>query len=284
MSNFFKSLISKLRSSPKLWVLWCGLVFVGLFYLLSMLIVPWFCALYVGEDLWTYVRKVWLDWQTFNAGMVAFLASLTVLSASLHHAEQQDKQSEEQRKRDFIAARAFLPEAFGDILVYCDKSMKFLVRHLSLSELGESNITENKLPELPSGYREAFRDCIKFADSDIVESLSHILLLLSIQCGKAEQMIPENLPRGSSTPRDDVETCLAYVVRIRVLINKISGYAKGLEKFDRTQPTDEDFDEVVVYWNGESIKELEDEKFVASIKKKYDHLFSCKKKYDRLPH
>jgi hypothetical protein len=268
MSNFFKSLISKLRSSPKLWVLWCGLVFVGLFYLLSMLIVPWFCALYVGEDLWTYVRKVWLDWQTFNAGMVAFLASLTVLSASLHHAEQQDKQSEEQRKRDFIAARAFLPEAFGDILVYCDKSMKFLVRYLP--EKWESDITEAKPPELPSGYREVFRDCIKFADSDVGERLSRILLLLQIQRGKAEQIIPEHPPSDSPTLRDDVKTCLAYVVRIRVLINKTSDYARGLkEKFDRTPITDEDF----YAWreNDGYIEELSENR-VASIKEKYDRL------------
>ena len=32
-----------------------------------------------------------------------------------------------QGKRDFIAARAFLPGVFGDISDYCGKSVKFLV-------------------------------------------------------------------------------------------------------------------------------------------------------------
>ena len=85
---------------------WIGALILGI-YLYSMVIFP----LFEGNFSWKYLQSVWHSWQGLNVGILAFVSSVIALNISRYNANKQ-------RERNFIAARAFLPEAFSELTKY----------------------------------------------------------------------------------------------------------------------------------------------------------------------
>lgn len=62
------------------------------------------------DDSWDVkqVQSIWHHWQALNVGMLAFMSSLVTFYISKFNANNQ-------RERNFVAARAFLPEALSEL-------------------------------------------------------------------------------------------------------------------------------------------------------------------------
>jgi len=66
-------------------------------YLICMFIVPFIKS----QGSWGYVHQVWYDWQSFNVGMLAFIAScLAIYSTQISESQK--------NQRNFLAAKALL--------------------------------------------------------------------------------------------------------------------------------------------------------------------------------
>lgn len=84
-------------------------------YFISMVAYP-FC---ISKLDWNYVLGVWDTWQTFNAAMIALLASVIALAAATYSENQK-------RERELIAANALLPEALTQLIYFCKHSTHLL--------------------------------------------------------------------------------------------------------------------------------------------------------------
>ena len=71
------------------------------FYIISMALLPWINQ----EFKWAGVQDVWDRWQTFNAGVLAFFASVIAFNIARYTDNQK-------RQRQFVAARSICPRHF----------------------------------------------------------------------------------------------------------------------------------------------------------------------------
>lgn len=75
--------------------------------------------LYISNLDWNYVQSIWNTWQTFNAAMIALLASIIALTATMYSENKR-------RERDLLAAKALLPEALSQLIYFCKHSAGLL--------------------------------------------------------------------------------------------------------------------------------------------------------------
>lgn len=197
---------------------WLLLVLTGL-YIYSMLIHPW---LYGG---WKHVHAVWYDWQSLNVGILAFLASVIAFNVSRHNAAQQ-------RKRELVAARSFLPESLSELSEYFRECGAALCTAYSNVRQPQAPFQHIATPQPPSGYKEIFSNCISLADNELAEHLSYILACLQVHHARICTLAEEQKPNSQTvvTP----ETVLSYIFRLgelQALVNNTFDYARGEEQF-----------------------------------------------------
>lgn len=198
---------------------WLGIPSVAL-YVYSMLIHPWID----GHGSWVHVQAVWDKWQTFNAALLAFLASLVALNISRI-------KEEKQRERDFLASKAFLPAAFSELSLY------FKASATTLERIWETGVAGVVAPAPPNVYRDVFKDCIRHATPEIGEYLADILVKLQIHEARLE-----NTTQG--TLAADRHTLISYLYslgHLKVLIDKQYEFARGDAQFDRIAANWDDF-------------------------------------------
>ncbi|OOF32803.1 hypothetical protein [Salinivibrio costicola] len=150
---------------------WVGTPAVGL-YFFSMVIYPWFS----GGGGWSNVQKVWMDWQALNVGILAFISSLVAFNISNHHANQQ-------REREFLAARSFLPEALSELTSYFKQSANLLTEAWTRAKDDSDRCKtplEAPVPKLPENYKEIFSRCIALAEPEVAGYLSYVLMRLQV--------------------------------------------------------------------------------------------------------
>lgn len=120
--------------------------------------------------------KVLKEWQTLNSAFVALFASFIALYATQYNVRKQ-------KERDFIASKAFLPEALSELTVYLESSVKLLIeaykRESDETDSCKTQLTQN-LPSLPDKYKVTFRDCIHSGEYEVSEYLSSILRDLQV--------------------------------------------------------------------------------------------------------
>lgn len=198
---------------------WIGIPCVAV-YVYSMLIFPWID----GRGSWTHVHAVWDKWQTFNAALIAFLASLIALNISRIN-------SDKQRQRDFLASRAFLPAAFSELTGY------FKTSAASLERIWEEGVVGVGTPAAPSVYRDIFKECIRHANPEVGEYLTSILVKLQVHEARLEDTI-----RGSRSA--DKYALISYLYELgflKVLVDKQFEFARGEKPFDETPLSWDDF-------------------------------------------
>lgn len=140
-----------------------------LVYIASMLIFPLIAS---GGNL-EYLHGVWHNWQTLNAGILAFLAALVGLYLARLNAE-------EYRQRKLSAAKAFLPNTLSDLNTYFKCSADFYVNIWDKSKLLSSDCTASFLSVLPLNSIEIFSRCVEYGDSDFSKYITYILNRLQI--------------------------------------------------------------------------------------------------------
>lgn len=190
-------------------------------YVVCMFFHPWKSS---GWD-WTHVHAVWDDWQTLNAAMLAFVASLIALNISRI-------KDEKQRERDFSASRAFLPAAFSELTGYFSECAHFLD---TAWNSGTQNIAA---PPPAQAYREVFRDCIRHATPEVGAYLASILVELQIHESRLHEL--ENRQHRVS----DRYSLLSYMLalgKLKVLVDRQYEFARGRDSFNPLPAVFEDF-------------------------------------------
>lgn len=136
-------------------------------YVYSMIIHPWI----VTDFNWNQVQSIWDRWQGFNVGMLAFISSVIAFGIAKFN-------NESQRKREFLSARAFLPDALSELTDYLKTSGQYL-NGLN-KKYNILLVANNPCPTLPDGYKKVFENCIKHANPEIGNYLANILSKLQV--------------------------------------------------------------------------------------------------------
>ena len=202
-------------------------------YVFCMLIYPWID----GSWNWVFVQSVWHSWQSFNVGMLAFLSSIIALNISRFN-------DNNQRERNFIAARAFLPEALNELTIYFESSVPLLKEawqrvnaKANMSPLETLNL------KLPVNYKRTFSRCIESAEPDVGEFLAYMLMRLQVHNARIEDL-SGMLSKGSRSIRRSENNIIPYMFRLgelQALANRIFEFARGLEKFNGRDLVWEDY-------------------------------------------
>lgn len=203
-------------------------------YLICMIFAPWIAA---GGD-WGRVQSVWDRWQSLNVGMLAFISSIVAFNISRFNENKQ-------RKRSFIAARAFLPDALSELTTYFRSSVSLLKeawpRSTNQEERGKTPL-QTSTPVLPAGYKETFSRCIELAEPDVGEHLAYILMRLQVHHSRLQELA--SIFREDSRTIIGPRNIISYLYRLselQALTNRTFGFARGLEEFDSRDLVWEDF-------------------------------------------
>lgn len=191
-----------------------------------MFIFPWVD----GAGNWLYVQNVWDRWQSLNVGMLAFISSITAFNISRFNANKQ-------RERDFLAAKAFLPAALSELCAYFKLSATILIRAW---ETDRNNRLDIESPSLPENYKQVFGQCIKFAEPDVGDYLSKILVRLQVHDARLMELISQY--GGANHPNR--HTIISYLYRLgelQAFMNKLFPFARNEEEFDSSRLQWEDF-------------------------------------------
>ncbi|ELI5415021.1 hypothetical protein RRJ93_003232 [Vibrio parahaemolyticus] len=235
VKSFFESLKEIIQSPSKLFNTFIKLATSVLafaclaVYLIMMIVKPW----YDGKGSWQYVHDVWSNWQTFNAAMIAFAASLLAVYAAKYVEERK-------RKRHLLAARAMLPIALSDLTSHNKKLARFFMQvyDYSQNKMREKE-SEPSLPE--RNINEAlviFSNCMQHESMESVEFMAKILSMSQYIHDRARS---EHENRYFSTGRgytQSIASQLCELAKMQALINKLFIYGKNLKtELDVSNPT-----------------------------------------------
>lgn len=203
-------------------------------YMVCMVVVPW---IQEGCD-WAYVQSVWDRWQTLNAGVLAFIASVIALNISRYHANKQ-------RERQFVAAKAFLPHALSELISYFKQSAKLLREvwvHIENEEIRSPITLETIAPELPRDYQEIFSRCIEQADPDVADYLAKILMRLQIHNARMKDLFASLTQESHMLVlRANVISYMYSLAQLQGAVNKLFPFARGMGEFDKAKLVWEDY-------------------------------------------
>jgi hypothetical protein len=217
MRRFFVELLELLPNS------WSrrALGVVGLMYLMAMFVIP---AIRTELD-WIELQKVWDRWQSLNVGVLAFSASYVALQiARVDIAEK--------NRRDFVAARAFMPKALNDLATYCSRLAHLLLEiRAELSDdsiLGSMLRPERALPGVPDDVYQTLEKCIRTAPDEVAAFLADLLSTLQVIQARSASLVPQSVALGvrpmytSRAPAN----YLANVAVLRIQINQLFSFAR----------------------------------------------------------
>jgi hypothetical protein len=106
---------------------------------------------------------------------------------------------------------------------------------VQLSDSSDQNRSPLKTdtPSLPVGYREVFRDCIKYAEPAVSNSLARILTQLQIHNSRMRDLIKSFQQNSSEiVVPQNIIGYLHGIGEIQALVNANFSYARGREDFD----------------------------------------------------
>lgn len=187
-------------------------------YGFSILFYPWLTP----EANWAYVQEVWDRWQTLNAGALAFLASLVAFNIARANAE-------EQRERNFIAAKALLPSTLSRLMAYCEECARIFD---ALWQADGQRRMPLRYVSPPEGHQEVFSDCIRHASPEVGAYLSKILVLLQVHDTRFQDAVL--LEPGGNERVITRHNLLVYVFRLgelHALLGGVFGFARSEESF-----------------------------------------------------
>lgn len=212
---------------------WVGTPAVGL-YFFSMVIYPWFS----GGGGWSNVQKVWMDWQALNVGILAFISSLVAFNISNHHANQQ-------REREFLAARSFLPEALSELTSYFKQSANLLTEAWTRAKDDSDRCKtplEAPVPKLPENYKEIFSRCIALAEPEVAGYLSYVLMRLQVHHARVVDLNESFQPESNMLIiKENIRSYLYRLGELQALVGRLFNYSRGIEKFDDSPLSWDDF-------------------------------------------
>lgn len=198
-----------------------AIAFIAYFY--SMFIQPFID----GDWSWKYVQSVWFSWQALNVGILAFGASIIAFNVSRYHVAKQ-------LEREFVAAKAFLPQALSELCQYLKSSAPALIEAYQKAKDIEHKRTsaDATIPVTPSSHIVVFSDCIKSATPEVAQYLASVLMKLQVHNARM-QMLPSE--GGGYLPY--TMSCLYSLVELQVLVNALFDYARNKKSFEGCKHT-----------------------------------------------
>lgn len=198
-----------------------------LVYAFSMVVFPAFDK---GGD-WAQIQNVWDRWQALNVGVLAFISSVIAFNIAKYNTNKQ-------RERQFVAARAFLPHALSELTTYCERSANVLIEAWERGadlHAGRKTPLKAALPELPESYKEVFSRCIEAAEPEVGDYLATILVKLQIHHSRLQDLWDSFSPDSSTLPiRENTKSYLFSLGEIKALIDKLFPFARGSEPLDHS--------------------------------------------------
>lgn len=154
-------------------------------YIFSMVVIP------ISKGDWNYIQEVWDRWQTFNAGMLAFIAAVITFNIASFNSEQL-------RSRKFKVAKAALPATLSDFYQYFKSSANILkkvwyARNDDSHTDKEKNVIDDELPKIPE-YKDSINSAIENADDNVSKYLSNYLIKLQIFHARLRQTLESIKP------------------------------------------------------------------------------------------
>lgn len=206
-----------------------------LIYIVAMLIEPWFVS---DGNSWDYVQEVWDRWQTFNAAVIAFVSSLIAFNISRFNEHKQ-------REREFVAAKALLPQTLSELTRYFKDSSIFLkdVWDQLATNPNARPTVQIALPALPETYQSVISGCIKHAEPDVGQYLAEVLKDLQIHNARLSDM-HVNLSYPHATMLVIPHNVMSYLYslgKLQAMVNRLFGFARNSEPFKDDALTYEDF-------------------------------------------
>ncbi|MXS84178.1 hypothetical protein ABD07_13915 [Nitrosomonas oligotropha] len=184
--------------------------------------------LYDGRS-WKHLLDVWDRWQTFNGNVLLFISSIVVYKSATYF-------EREQRKRNFVAARAFLPSAlfrFSDYFKDCAKVLNLAWDSTNLGTKAVRLPKDTIIPNLPDQYEDVFEKCIRFAEPNFGKYLAYILSQLQIHHARLTQLLTSSdMNNHMPVSRLEIEHYIYRLAELRALLNKLFPYLRGtVEEF-----------------------------------------------------
>ncbi|MFL1916941.1 hypothetical protein ACJW8B_16320 [Plesiomonas shigelloides] len=189
-------------------------LFIGMFsaailmiYIFCMLIYPWF------SGGWYNVQKTWAYWQSLNAAVIAFISSLIILYAARY-------QVIEQRKRDFQAAKSFLPHVLNDMSEHIDICAGIFKEEY---KGGNKNVlADGGSPILTMESLKALSECIKYSDDTLAAFLTKLLCIMQINNSRINSLCK----RKAGMNRQFLLSSLNYLCLIKSMVDKLYEYTR----------------------------------------------------------
>jgi hypothetical protein len=206
---------------------WIGVPIVAL-YVGGMFVYPWFAS----DCTWRSVENVWDRWQSLNVGMLAFVSSITAFNIGRYNAEKQ-------REREFMASKAFLPDALSGLASYFADSAVLLREGW---EASRGNSIKTALPIPPPDFKVVFRDCIRHADREVGEYLARMLRRLQVHAARLATFVDQQSDDTWVSPHKyNLVTYIYRLGELQAMVNRLFPFARGQEPLDATALKWEDF-------------------------------------------
>ncbi|WOQ98259.1 hypothetical protein R4538_15660 [Vibrio cholerae] len=220
-------------------------------YVFGMFIFP----VWKSDGDWKYIHSVWYSWQALNVGMLAFASSLIAFNISRYNANKQ-------AEREFIASKAFLPQALSILCNYLENSSKVIIEAADRSRDRKKRAQPfaSTVPALPAYHAEVFKDCIKHAPPEVGKYLAKILRLLQVHHSRMEGM-----PSEVGTNYPYCKSCLYRLAELQFLVNGLFDFARDESNFEVVVYKWEDFARIYRLYKVELDNYPELEEFTKSL-------------------
>jgi hypothetical protein len=176
---------------------------------------PWFDS---GFS-WPHVQGVWSSWQTFNAGMTAFTASIIAL-----YVVGYKERAERERKQ--VAANALMPIALSEIIGFCECNFKLLQdayskRNITQSKYNNSKLyIEGEVAEISTWVSEALKECIASSEKKDGKFIAGLLSDLQVMRSRLQSI--HNKINSKSELLVNEHTIERHVIELAYIVAKIN--------------------------------------------------------------
>ncbi len=189
-------------------------------YLICMFIYP------LTQGNWDHIQAVWDRWQSLNVGVLAFVASVIAFYISHYRMNKQ-------RERDFIAARAFLPEALSSLCTHLRSHKTLLIEALEkVNQNDKTALSPDKIEPPAADYKEVFSKCIALAPEEIGNHLANILTKLQIHNSRVRSLQKSfNEQSQTVVTNRDMLSHLYDTAELYALIDILFNIARGIAEF-----------------------------------------------------
>jgi hypothetical protein len=180
---------------------------------------------------WDHAQKIWHSWQSLNVGFLAFISSLIAFYISRYNAEKQ-------REREFVAAKAFLPNALSELTEHLRCWAKMLCEAWSLTKNADRSSRDTlktEIPILQDSINEVFKECIRHGSPDISEHIANILKDLQVNNARLKDLSTDFTNNNRLIRIENIKEYMFCLARIQALVNATFYFARDEEKFVRSE-------------------------------------------------